>query len=148
MIRQARELGIETQFLSTVNFYDEESIKAGGEYVEGVIFSSPVFDPTSDDPNVKSFVQRFRARYQSDPDVWSAHGYDAMELLAYAINKEGFSSDDIKRGLYSIRDFPGVSGKTSFDENGDVEKAARFLTVKQGKFVPLQDTISAHGRSN
>lgn len=136
LVRQARELGMKQQFLSTVNFYDKQSLSTGGSAVEGVIFTSPVFDPESNNPTVKAFVDAYRKKYSKDPDVWSAHGYDALLLVVKAMREKGLSSDDIKEGLYSIKDFPGVSGRTTFDSNGDVIKDARFLTVKNGQFAP------------
>ena len=136
MVKQARELGITAQFLSTVNFYDPQSIATGGTAVEGVILSSPVFDAGSKEAYVQEFVTSYRKRFGKDPDVWSAHGYDALLLVAEAMRSTGIDADSIKHGLYNIRDFPGVSGVTSFDRNGDVIKQARFLTVKSGQFVP------------
>lgn len=135
LIKQAREMGITSQFLSTVNFYDIQSIITGGTAVEGVIFSSPVFDATSREANVQEFVTAFKKRFGKEPDVWSAHGYDALLLVVDAMRSKGTSSEEVRRGLYGIKDFPGVSGKTTFDNNGDVIKEARFLTVKNGEFV-------------
>ncbi len=138
LVRQARELGIKTQFFSTVNFYDKQSIVSGGTAVEGVVFSSPVFDVNSHQPAVADFVAEYKKAYNENPDVWAAHGYDALLLVVEAMNTRGVSSDNIRDGLYSIKDFPGVSGVTTFDKNGDVIKQARFLTVKNGEFVPVE----------
>ena len=138
MVKQAKELGINSQFLSTVNFYDNQSIIAGGTAVEGVIFSSPVFDTKSPATNVQEFVASFKKRFGQEPDVWSAHGYDALLLLVEAMRTKGITSEDIKEGLYAIKNYPGVSGVTTFDKNGDVFKKAKFLTVRSGEFVPYQ----------
>ena len=135
LIKQARELGITSQFLSTVNFYDSQSITTGGNAVEGVIFSSPVFDSKSVEPNVQEFVVAFKGRFNKEPDVWSAHGYDALLLVAEAMRTKGFTSQKIRDGLYAIKGFSGVAGKTTLDSNGDAIKEARFLTVKNGEFV-------------
>ncbi len=135
LVKQAKELNVSGQFLSTVNFYDPQSIATGGTAVEGVIFSSPVFDPESMNPDVRHFVTRYKERFRQLPDVWAAHGYDALQLVAEAMRKKGVAATDVREGLYEIRDFPGVSGVTTFDSNGDVVKEARFLTVKNGHFV-------------
>ncbi len=135
-IKQARELGIKSQFVSTVNFYDKESLVTGGDAVNGVIFSSPVFDPNSSEKNIKLFVKEFKNKFGVQPDVWSAHGYDALLLVLQAIkDSHSINSIKIKDSLYKIKNFPGVSGKTTFDKNGDVIKEARFLIVKNGHFV-------------
>ncbi|NQU87277.1 MAG: ABC transporter substrate-binding protein, partial [Mariniphaga sp.] len=138
-IKQARELGIKSQFLSTVNFYDKESINSGGDAVNGVIFSSPVFDPNSQKENISLFVKQFSSEFGIEPDVWSAHGYDALLLIVEAIKNSSINSIDIKNELYKIKDFPGVSGKTTFDSNGDVIKDARFLVVQNGEFIPYKE---------
>lgn len=140
IVKQARHLGIKAQFFSTVNFYDENSLISGGNAVEGVVFSSPVFDSNSANINVQIFVESFESKFGKKPDVWSAHSYDALLIIAEAINEaNSFSVDQIKKEIYQIKDFDGVSGKTSFDENGDVFKEAKFLTVKNGEFVSLMD---------
>lgn len=138
LIKQAKELGVSSQFLSTVNFYDAQSLESGGTGVEGVIFSSPVFDSKAVEPAVLEFVAAFRKRFGKEPDVWSAQGYDALLLVVEAMRTKGITSDSVKEGLYAIKDFPGVSGKTTFDNNGDVIKEARFLTVRNGAFAPYE----------
>ena len=55
-----------------------------------------------------------------------------------AIKNNGIKPENIKQGLYSIKNFPGVTGKTSFDKNGDVIKELRILKVSNGNFVPVQ----------
>jgi branched-chain amino acid transport system substrate-binding protein len=137
LIRQARQLGVQAQFLSTVNFFDPQSLTTGGPAVEGVIFTSPVFDPSSPDSTVQKFVSSFVAKFGQQPDVWSAHGYDAVMLLVTAIRQRGSAPNDIRVGLGEIRNYAGVAGMTSFDSQGDVAKPARLLTVRNGAFVPF-----------
>ncbi len=136
LVRQARELQIKAQFYSTVNFLDPQSLSTGGDAVEGVIFSSPVFDANSHEPQIKAFVKKYQTAFSESPDVWAAHGYDAMLLLVEAMRSHGTTPENIKSGLYAISEFPGVSGTTTIDENGDVIKTARFMTVHEGVFVP------------
>jgi branched-chain amino acid transport system substrate-binding protein len=45
----------------------------------------------------------------------------------------------IKDQLYKIKDYPGASGKTSFDENGDALKEIIIKTIKNGQFVPYKE---------
>ena len=55
------------------------------------------------------------------------------------IGKTGYNPDAIKDGLYKLKDYPGVSGKTNFDRNGDVIKSVMFKTVKNKQFVPIKE---------
>ena len=137
VLKQATDLGIKTQFLSTVMFEDPEILAIAGPAAEGVIYSARAYDAASDDPVVKAFVQSFKARYGVNPDIFAALSYDATQILAKAIEIGGTSSDGIKSALYSIQNYPGVCGLTSFDKNGDVTQPAYLKTVRNGHFAWL-----------
>lgn len=132
---QAKELGINVQFLSCVGFDNPKSLELAGEAAEGVIFARPAYDPESKAEPVASFVQSFKSRYGLVPGTYAAHAYDAMRIVAEAIRKGGYQSEGIKKALYAIRNFPGVTGETSIDENGDVSKPSQIMKVEGGKFV-------------
>ena len=74
-------------------------------------------------------------KYHKEPDIFAALSYDAVLILAKAMEIGGFTADGIKGALYGIRDFQGVAGVTSFDENGDVVKPAVLKIVRNSKFV-------------
>lgn len=137
--RQAREIGLSAQILSTVNFQDPQTLETGGDAVVGAIYSSPIFDPASPDKSVRDFVARFESRFGQEPDVWAAHGYDALLLVAEACAATNCTSKSIRDHLYQTKNWRGVSGETTFDSYGDVEKPVRFMTVKKGEFVPFVD---------
>ena len=135
IVKQAKEIGINSQFLSTVNFLDQQTLKIGGTAVNGVIFSSIAFDDKSEDPVIKDFISNFQKMFNRKPNVWSAHAYDALMIIANVINKGGLPSDQIKKGIYETQLYHGVSGVTSFDKFGDVIKTVSFMTVVNNHFV-------------
>lgn len=137
ILNQAKEMKIVLPFESAVAFEDPVVLELAKGNAEGVIYSTPFFDISSDNPTIKNFIETFRNKYKRDPGVFAAHGYDALNIIALAIQKGGYDSDKIKEQLYKVKDFDGVSGKTSFDQNGDVIKAVSIKTVKKGKFIPL-----------
>ena len=137
ILNQAKEMKISLPFESAVAFEDPIVLELSKGNAEGVIYSTPFFDLNSDSPAIKKFTETFRKKYNRDPGVFAAHGYDALNIIALAIQKGGYDSDKIKEQLYKIKDFDGVSGKTSFDHNGDVIKPVSIKTVKNGKFFPL-----------
>lgn len=138
ILRQARQLGLRTRFISCVGFDNPKVLEIAGEAAEGVIFARPRFAPNSTDPLVQDFVRRYTAAYGTAPGVYAAHAYDALRIIALAIQKGGYSAEGIKNALYAIRDFPGVTGNTSFDRNGDVIKPIQIMQVKGGTFVPYE----------
>ena len=137
ILRQATELGMKVQYLSCVTFNQPEILKLAGSAAEGVIYSQPSYSADSREPVVAGFVAAYKARFNNAPGIYAAQGYDAVNLVAKALN-EGTSLEAIKKGLYAIKDFPGVTGLTTFDQNGDVQKPVQFWQVKGGKFVQIE----------
>ena len=135
LLRQAAELGVKVKFLSFTMFEDPDILKVAGKAAEGVYFTSQAFDPESPYDIVQTFVKRFKQKYQIAPDIFAALSYDASRILISAIEKGGYSSDKIKDALYRTKDFPGVTGTTTFASNGDVVKAIGIKVVKNGQFV-------------
>lgn len=135
ILKQARELGIETQFLSTVGLAGPELLRIAGDAAEGAIYTAPAFDPQC--PGIADFQRRYKAKHGRLAEVFAAHAYDALKIVVLAIEKGGYNSEGIKNALHNIKDFPGVSGLTTFDEHGDVLKSAMVKVVREGKFVPF-----------
>lgn len=135
LLKQAKEIGLKRQFMSTVMFEDPDILSTAGDAAEGVIYSARAYDQSSDEPHVKEFVTSFKQHYGEEPDIFAAYAYDAARILVQVMTEKGASADAIKQGIYAIRDFPGVTGSTSFDENGDVIQPAYLKTVENGKFT-------------
>lgn len=144
ILRQLKELGIKPQILSVALFEDPEILEKVGDVAEGAIYTYyGTFDPKSQDERVKHFVETFTRKYGKAPEYYAPIGYDAVKVLALAMEKGGFDSMGIKNALYATKDFPGLSGTTSFDQNGDVQKPIILKTVKNGKFVRYSDQPAA-----
>jgi branched-chain amino acid transport system substrate-binding protein len=139
ILRQAKELGLQIPFRSVVTFEEPELMKLAGAEAEGVVYSSPFYNPESSEQNVAKFVADFKKKYGRDPGIFAAHGYDgAMIIISVMRGVNPLSEDAIKAGLYNVKNYPGVSGMTSFDSNGDVVKPVAIKQVKDGKFVLLK----------
>jgi branched-chain amino acid transport system substrate-binding protein len=112
---------------------DPEAIRLAAGALDGAMFTEPAFSLSSSEPRVLEFRERYRRRYGEDPEVWGATFYDAVELVARAWEGKPPTADALRSGLLSMRDFPGVTGSTTFLPNGDVQKAVEVRTIKDGK---------------
>ena len=136
ILRQIKELNLKFKILSTPVFEDQEILEKSGKSAEGVVYVYyGGFDAQSNNEVVSRFVNSFRKKYNRESGYYSALAYDAMNIIIFAIQKSGARSEEIKNALYTIKDFPGVTGITNFDENGDVTKPVILKTVDNGKFV-------------
>ncbi len=134
--RQVRSVGLTQPIVAIGSVYSPKFIELGGRDVEGV-YTESTFFPGDTRPAVKSFVDRFKAKYGEEPDEFNADAYDTMILLAAVMNQYGTDRKAIHDGLGAIKDVPSVIfGKSTFDPQtrrvaGGV---AAYLVVKDGKF--------------
>jgi branched-chain amino acid transport system substrate-binding protein len=137
LLRQAKELGIKTPFLSVQAFDDPKILQIAKDAAEGVIFSVPK-PPDPSNPVVSNFVRKYKERFNKEPGVCSDTGYDALKIIVWAMSQGAFSGSEIQKQLLKLKDFPGAAGLTTFDKNGDVIKPFIFKTVKGGRFVKFE----------
>jgi len=135
---QAGSLGIEAQILGTDGALNPELITLGGADVEGMIVYG-MFDPSVATEETEAFITAYEAEFGVPPNAFSALGYDAMMTTAEAIRlaaEEGeVSRTAINDAFGRIDGFPGVTGPTTFDAQGDRAGALYFLKVEDGAFT-------------
>jgi branched-chain amino acid transport system substrate-binding protein len=135
--RQVRSVGLQEPIVAIGSVYSPKFIELGGKDVEGV-YTESTFFPGDNRPEVKAFVDKFKAKYNEEPDEFNADAYDTMILLAAVMNKYGTDRKEIHDGLGDIKDVPSVIfGKSTFDPqtrrvSGGVPA---YLIVKDGHFV-------------
>jgi len=135
ILKQAKEMGIKSKFIGGDGCFAPELISRAGDAAEGMMVINMHWDPNNEDSLVKGFVQKVKQRLGKDPEVYAALGYDCMNVVADAIKRGGTSSDGIKQALYTTKAYPGLTGPTTFDKNGDVLKQYDLFVVKNGSFV-------------
>ncbi len=135
--QQASELGMDVQILGADGLCNADYLNIGGEAVEGT-YATSGFYPDDPTPAVQSFVSTYKEKYGEAPDMFAAQGYDAALIVINAIKTKGVTSEEIREGLAATLDFPGITGKTSIDEEGDTIKDVLILKVEGGKFVRIR----------
>ncbi len=115
-----------------------------GETAEVTVVAT-FFHPDEPRPEVRQFTESFRRRYGAAPDAGSALGYDAIRLLADAMQRAGSPAPDrVALALRAARQWKGVTGEFTFDERGDlVNRTLVTMIVRGGTFVRLADSRSA-----
>ncbi len=132
--RQARELGLKVPLLGGDAWDAPELITLGGPAIEGGYFSTH-YSSESQEPQVKSFIQRYQSKYKEIPSAPAALGYDAAKILAAAMKRlKEITPVGIRDALAKTKDFPGVTGKITIDEHRDAIKPTVIMKVKDGKF--------------
>ncbi len=149
--RQARDLGMETQFIGGDGIFSQELIKLGGEATEGTFVSCPfLFDLGGE--KAKKFADTFRDKYDMEPDAWAALSYDATAMICEGIKQNGFTREAVLTYLQGVDSpqtaYPGVIGETFFDKEGDCLRPVQMAQVKGGKFVAAEKQLTAEGSAD
>jgi branched-chain amino acid transport system substrate-binding protein len=122
------------QLMGVSNAYTQQIIQLGGSAVEGLI--APVsFFAGSADPGTKEFVDEFRKRFGMEPSALAAQAYDSMGIFFEAIKAAGSLDRAKVRDAVNNIKYPGVTGMTTFDKQGDADKIFQKVIIQGGKFV-------------
>jgi branched-chain amino acid transport system substrate-binding protein len=103
-----------------------------------VTFGGLTTDKLAETPGGKNFFEKYKALYGKEPaEAYALYGYESGRIAIEAIKRAGKKDRDaIRKAALSIRNFPGVTGTWSFDENGDTTQQEIFgIVVRNGKFV-------------
>ncbi len=131
VVRQAQNLGIRSIMLGGDGWPYKQFYANGGQDLHEGYYSAHWYK-TLDNPESVAFVNQYNAVY--DVTEFTATAYDAAMLLFTAIRKAD-SSDSlaIRDALAQTRDFPGVTGKITFDKNGDPQKQVVMMKITEGR---------------
>ncbi|MFQ5954262.1 MAG: ABC transporter substrate-binding protein [Kiloniellales bacterium] len=96
-------------------------------------------------PSEKVYAKPYEAKYgEPPPTVWGAYAYDAMMLVALAIDEAGSSDPDAVRKALPVvsKDYLGVTGDKAMDEDGmQVTESYRFKIYKNGELHDYPATM-------
>lgn len=144
MLRQKKEMGWNVPFMGGDATNNPDLVKsAGKEAAAGYALVSPPMPADLPSPEAKAFLEAYKKKYGSLPgSIWAVLAGDGFKIACGAIKGAGSIEAD-KMAAYmkkNMKDFPGLTGKLSFNEKGDrVGDVYRLYKVDaQGNFV-LQD---------
>jgi len=111
---------------------EADLVSVAGKQVEGAILAEP-FDPSSPEPLVHAFVERYRRDFGEAPDVFAAQAYDAATLALAQLASGGTSREGMRAGLARVREVPGVAGATTIASDGNAQKRAFLIAIVNGE---------------
>ena len=125
------------QLLGTNGWNDNELPKLARQFVEGAVFTDGFF-LHSRYPFIQEFVELYFNRYQEEPTILEAQGYDTAGILLALLNDPQLRSrEDLRRALAQMQNYPGVTGATGFDFIGEANKVLFLLQVQNGTIVQI-----------
>ena len=143
--KQARDKGITVPFVGGDGWDAKQLYEIGGKAIVGSFFSNH-YSPYDTDPQVQKFVNDYKSRYNSIPDALAATAYDAARIMFDAIKRaNSLDGKAIRDSLAATKDFPGVTGKVTFNENRDAVKPIVMIEVKDGGIYAVKERVMVEG---
>jgi len=130
--RQYRQLGSPYKYISTPAIAMKDVLNLSREAAEGLVGVVEAL-PGQSEANAK-YVEEYKKEYPGfEPDMLGAWVYDALKVLASAIQKGGEDRTKIREALLATRGYPGVLGTFSFSKTGEGLHAAYVVVIDHGQ---------------
>ncbi|MDO8661548.1 MAG: penicillin-binding protein activator [Candidatus Woesearchaeota archaeon] len=134
VVKQMHELDMNSTVLAGPPFQSKAIIETLGPLAEGVVYPYHLIANTS---QARSYENNYFKAYGVQSGGFAPLMYAGVQLLAKILEKCGENTSCIKDELY-LTNYEGVSGKITFDQNGDPQIPIVMKTVKNGKFVQVE----------
>lgn len=131
--QQAQQFGIKAKLLGGDGWDSSKLHEIGKQAINGHYYSNH-YTTESTDPVVLEFIKKFTEINKETPDGLAALGYDAMKILGAAMARtQGLKPSEIRDEIAKTKDFPGVTGKITLNEERNAVKSAVVVEVENEK---------------
>ena len=132
--RQLRQLGVNIPWVGSPSIVNVTALKLAGPALYGTYGVADYAEDSS--PGSKAFGKAYRDAYKVAPDNQSSWPYDAVTVLAAAINKAGSTDPQkIREAIVATKKFPGAEGEYNFDDKGDGLHGYNIVKNDKGNIV-------------
>lgn len=134
--KQIREAGLTQPILSGDGFDTPLIAEVAGELADDVYYSTHA-SLDNPDPKVQNFVKAYTEAYGRRPEnAFAALGYDAMKLIADAIQRAGSAEPKaIRDALAATQGFQAVTGVITYQEGQrKPSKSVTIIRVQDGQY--------------
>lgn len=132
--KQLQQLGVKIAWVGSPTTVTTTALKLAGAALYG---SFAVVDFNRDSsPAAKDFAARYQNRYKSTPDIFSSWTYDAVHVLAAAINSaKSVEPEKLRQAILATQGYQGAEGTYNFDQNGDGLHGYNIVKNNEGTIV-------------
>ena len=132
--RQARQLGVNIPWVGSPSITNDTALKLAGPGLYGTYGVADFAEDSS--PAAKAFGTLYRDTYRLEADNQSSWTFDAVNVLAKAINAAGKTDPGaIRDAMLAVKGFDGAEGTYAFDANGDGLHGYNIVKNDKGKMV-------------
>jgi branched-chain amino acid transport system substrate-binding protein len=147
IVPQARDLGYKGPFMGSDAWGSAELMTLCKDACKGLFFSTH-YAAAGAQGATKEFIDKYNKKYGYVPDDVAALTWDAVALVAEAIQKVGKVEKNTRKMRKAIRDnlaaveeFKGITGNMRFNEEGDPIKCAVIVEIDQKGDFTFKESV-------
>ena len=130
IMKQARDMGIESVFIGSDGMDDSLMF----EILEDNAPLENTYYCTNFDPDDVEFISAYESMFENPANGIAASGYDAMKILAIAIEAAGSTNPmAIRDAIAAITDYEGATSISHFDANRHPVKSVGVFQIVGGQ---------------
>lgn len=135
-----RSDGIKCPIIGSIDFDSTAFFSMGDNKNENNFYCVSNYDPDYNYKPFLAFKDSFRAAYNEDPNWEACQAYDAVRVLAKAIQKaKGVSPAAVADALKTEKEWDEAAGPYRFNENGEITKQLFFKKSEGGEFKIFEE---------
>ncbi len=137
IMKQAKDIAMSAQLVGA-DIATQQLLEIAGSAADGSVLIA-YFSPEVPDQAVKDFAAKYAQLYDKPVHHYAPQAYDAMKVLAAAIEKAGKPDRAAVREALTSTDYQGITGPLKF--NADRQRIAGWqavIKVEGGKFNVLE----------
>ena len=147
-VSEARKLGWNVDMLVTASGYSAQTHELGGKAMEGLYGVSvmPHPYPAGANERLGEWIERYRTRYDAEPNVWSVMGYNVADVFIRGLRGAGrdltvASFVHAMENLSTTRDFFGGPAYHFSAQDHLGNRHGRLARIEGGKWVLISDYL-------
>jgi branched-chain amino acid transport system substrate-binding protein len=132
--KQLRQLGVNVQWIGSPTTATVTTRNLAGEALYGS-YAVADFNADANDA-ARAYTKRYFDAYGIYPDNFSSWAYDALQVLALAMNNaKSTEPEAVRKAILAIKGYKGLEGTYDFDVRGDGLHGYNVVKNEGGKLV-------------
>jgi len=132
--KQLRQLGVNIQWIGSPTTAAVTTRSLAGEALYGA-YAVADFNADANEA-ARAYTKRYFERYGIYPDNFSSWAFDALNILALAMNNANSTeAEAIRKAILAIKGYKGLEGTYDFDARGDGVHGYNVVKNEGGKVV-------------
>lgn len=140
--KQMKQYGVDYPVIGQ-GYNSPELTNLGGSSINGIMIST-AFDAANPAEKVQEFDRKYTELYGAGYDQNAPQSYDAVYVIKDAVERciadgKDYTDGEILTEYIRSTSWDGVTGVTTFDENGRMEKELLIIQIEDGRHVIIKD---------